>query len=114
MFAAPPPPADPPAITAAQQSDLECLSIGALLANATHSGQPSPSGARLVRVYLGRLRSSDPSREWLPMRLTESQMTYGWFLSRLRDCQRPLRPATIRSAPNRAAPPPPLPEPTGR
>ena len=40
MFAAPPPPDAPPAITAAQQSDLECLSIGSVLANATHSGIP--------------------------------------------------------------------------
>ena len=38
-----------------------------MLANATHVGLPSPSGARLVRVYLGRLRGSDPSREWLRM-----------------------------------------------
>ena len=110
MFAEPPPFAEPPAITAAQQSDLECLSIGSAIANSTHSGAPGPSATRLVRIYLSRLRTSDPSREWLRMIVPDSEMTYGWFLSRLRDCQRPLRPrAPFRPAPTQAAPPPPLP-----
>jgi len=113
MFAAPPPPADPPAITAAQQSDLECLSIGSVLANATHSGIPPPAASRLVRVYLSRLRSSDPSREWLRMTVPDSEMSYGWFLSRLRECQRPFRPVPFRPAPVQAAPPPPAAQPTG-
>jgi hypothetical protein len=112
MFAAPPP-ADPPALTAAQQSDLECLSIGSVLANATHSGMPSSGASRLVRIYLSRLRSSDPSREWLRMTVPDSEMSYGWFLSRLRDCQRPFRPAAFRPAPVQAAPPPPAVQPTG-
>jgi hypothetical protein len=108
MFAAPPHIEAPPpaALSEMQQSDLECLSVGYVLANATHSGLPSPSGTRLVRVYLGRLRGSDPSLEWLRMIVPESQMSYGWFLSRLRDCQRPLRPNTVRPAPTQAAPPP--------
>jgi hypothetical protein len=105
MFAEPPPPPEPPAITAGQQSDLECLSIGSVIAHSTHSGIPSPGATRLVRVYLSRLRSADPSREWLPMIIPESEMSYGWFLSRLRDCQRPLRPAPFRPAPTQAAPP---------
>jgi len=113
MFAEPPPAVDPPAITAQQQSDLDCLSIGAVLANATHNAGPNPWASRLVRVYLGRLRSSDPSREWLRMTVPEGQMTYGWFLGRLRDCQRPLRPALPRPAPVQAAPPPPPVQPTG-
>ncbi|HZZ67206.1 MAG TPA: hypothetical protein VFE18_03445 [Phenylobacterium sp.] len=104
MFAEPPP-AAPPSLTAGQQSDLECLSIGFVLANSTHSGTPSPTALRLVRVYLGRLRSSDPSREWLKMTVPDSQMTYGWFLSRLRDCQRPFRNIGVRPAPTQAAPP---------
>lgn len=115
MFAEPPPFADPPAITAAQHADLECLSIGSAIANATHSGVPSPSATRLVRVYLSRLRSRDPSREWLRLIVPDSQMTYGWFLSRLRDCQRPMRPMTpLRPPPVQAAPPtqPPI-QPTG-
>jgi hypothetical protein len=112
MFAEPPSSAAPPAVsspelTATQQSDLECLSIGYVLSNATHSGMPSASAARLVRVYLGRLRGSDPSREWLRMVVPGSQMSYGWFLSRLRDCQRPFRPAAQRTAPTQAAPTPP-------
>jgi hypothetical protein len=109
---APPPAALPAALSEMQQSDLECLSVGYVLANATHSGLPSPSGTRLVRVYLGRLRGSDPSQEWLRMIVPESQMSYGWFLSRLRDCQRPLRPNTVRPAPTQAAPPP-VASPTG-
>jgi hypothetical protein len=112
MFAEPPSSAAPPTLsspglTATQQSDLECLSIGYVLSNATHSGMPSASAARLVRVYLGRLRGSDPSREWLRMVVPDSQMSYGWFLSRLRDCQRPFRPAAQRTAPTQAAPTPP-------
>lgn len=115
MFAEPPPSADPPAITAAQQADLECLSIGSVIANATHSGVPSPSATRMVRVYLSRLRSRDPSREWLRMIVPDSEMSYGWFLSRLRDCQRPLRPMTpFRPPPVQATPPPQPPtQPTG-
>ncbi|MGZ3377853.1 MAG: hypothetical protein ACXU8S_14765 [Phenylobacterium sp.] len=114
MFAEPPPSADVSAISAMQQADLECLSIGYVLANATHSGLPSPTGTRLVRVYLGRLRGSDPSREWLRMIVPESQMSYGWFLGRLQECQRPLRPSQVRSAPTQAAPPAPSPAtPTG-
>ena len=105
MFAEPPPPAEAPALTAVQQSDLECLSIGYELSNATHSGMPSTSAARLVRIYLGRLRGSDPSQEWLRMVTPDSQMSYGWFLSRLRECQRPFRPAA-RTAPTQAAPTP--------
>ncbi len=107
MFAEPPPAAAPPALaalTATQQSDLECLSIGYTLSNATHSGMPSASAARLVRVYLGRLRGSDPSREWLRMVTPDSQMSYGWFLSRLRDCQRPFHPAAARTGSTQAAP----------
>ena len=111
MFAEPPPAAAPPALissglTATQQSDLECLSIGYVLSNATHSGMPSASAARLVRIYLGRLRGSDPSQEWLRMIVPDSQMSYGWFLSRLRDCQRPFRPAAQRTAPTQASPSP--------
>jgi hypothetical protein len=113
MFAVPPPPAEAPVITAAQQSDLECLSIGSVLANSTHSGVPSSSATRLVRVYLSRLRSRDASQEWLRMTIPQSDMSYGWFLSRLRDCQKPLRPATLRPAPTQAAPPPPATAPTG-
>ena len=86
----------------AQQSDLDCLSIGYVLANATNSGLPSPSASRLVRVYLSRLRGSDPSRDWLRMIIPDSEMSYGWFLSRLRDCQRPLRPAPFRPAPTQS------------
>jgi len=112
MFAQPPP-ADPPAITAAQQSDLECLSVGSVMANATHSGLPSPAASRLVRVYLSRLRSSDPAREWLKLTIPDSQMSYGWFLSRLRDCQRPFRPLLVRPAPVQAAPPAPVGQPAG-
>src|SRR4051794_4455665 len=114
MFAEPPPPvSEPPAVTTQQQSDLDCLSIGAVLANASHNAGPSPWASRLVRVYLGRLRSSDPSREWLRMTVPEGEMSYGWFLSRLRDCQRPLRPSIQRPAPLQAAPPPPPVQPTG-
>ena len=115
MFAEPPPSAPPPALSAMQQNDLECLSIGYLLSNSTHSGMPSTSAARLVRVYLGRLRGSDPSREWLTMIVPDSQMSYGWFLSRLRECQRPFRPAAQRTAPTQAAPTTPAPSatPTG-
>ena len=114
MFAEPPPAVAPPAISAAQQSDLECLSIGAVIANSKHSGIPSPSATRLVRVYLSRLRSSDPSREWLRMIVPDSEMSYGWFLSRLRECQRPFRQTLQRPAPTQAAPPPPAAtQPTG-
>jgi hypothetical protein len=114
MFAEPPPALEAPAITAQQQSDLDCLSIGAVLANATHNAGPNPWAARLVRVYLGRLRGSDPSREWLQMTIPESAMSYGWFLGRLRDCQRPLRPAVPRPPATQAAPlPQPPPQPTG-
>jgi hypothetical protein len=115
MFAEPPPTASPalvaPGLTATQQSDLECLSIGYVLSNATHSGMPSASAARLVRIYLGRLRGSDPSREWLRMVVPDSQMSYGWFLSRLRDCQRPFRPAAQRTTPTQASPSPASPSP---
>ena len=113
MFADLPPPADAPGISAAQQSDLECLSIGSVLAHSAHAGMPSSSASRLVRIYLSRLRSSDGSREWLRMIVPESEMTYGWFLSRLRECQRPLRPAPFRGAPSQAAPPPAPAQPTG-
>ncbi len=104
MFAEPPPVFEPPAINAQQQSDLDCLSIGAVLANSTHNAGPNPWASRLVRVYLGRLRSGDPSKEWLRMTLPASEMSYGWFLSHLPDCQRPLRPALPRPAPTQAAP----------
>jgi len=105
MFAEPPP-AAPPALTSTQRSDLECLSIGFVLSNSIHSGIPSSSATRLVRVYLGRLRSSDPSQEWLQMILPDSQMSYGWFLSRLRDCERPFH-APPPTAPTQATPTPP-------
>ena len=114
MFAEPPPATSPPAITEAQQKDLDCLSIGAVLGNSTHGAGANPWAARLVRVYLGRLRSSDPSKEWLRLIVPESEMSYGWFLGHLRECQRPLRPAQPRTAPMQAAPPPiPPAQPTG-
>ena len=44
MFAEPPPIAEPPAISTQQQSDLDCLSIGAVLANSTRGSGPIPLG----------------------------------------------------------------------
>ncbi len=92
MFAAPPPAeASSIAITAEQQSDLDCLTIGAVMGRSAGAGV-SPWASRLVRVYLGRLRQSDPSRDWLSMTVPPPQMTYGWFLRRMDECETPLRP----------------------
>jgi hypothetical protein len=93
MFAAQPP-ADLSsiAITAAQQSDLDCLSIGAVMGKSAGGSGISPWAGRLVRVYLRRLESSDGSRDWLSMTIPSSAMSYGWFLRRMDECETPLRP----------------------
>jgi len=105
MFAVPPPAPVPPAITEAQQSDLDCLSIGAVMGKSAGGSGISPWAGRLVRVYLGRLERSDSSRDWLQLTIPSSKMSYGWFLRRMDECETPLRP--IR----RARPPLPAPEP---
>lgn len=92
MFATPPPAASPPAITADQQSDLDCLSIGAVMGKSAGGSGVSPWAGRLVRVYLRRLEHSDGSRDWLSMTIPTSDMSYGWFLRRMDECETPLRP----------------------
>jgi hypothetical protein len=96
MFAAPPPVEAPslerPGITAAQQSDLDCLSIGTVMGKSAGGSGISPWASRLVRIYLARLEHSDSSRDWLAMTIPTSQMSYGWFLRRMGECETPLRP----------------------
>jgi hypothetical protein len=104
MFAEPPP-EPPPAITAEQQSDLECLSVGAVMGKSGGGSGISPWASRLVRAYLGRLQRSDASRDWLAMTTPTSQMSYGWFLRRMDECETPLRPRP-RSRPAAPAPTP--------
>src|SRR4051794_33064865 len=58
MFAAPPPEAptlERTGITAAQQSDLDCLSIGTVMGKSAGGSGISPWASRLVRIYLARL-----------------------------------------------------------
>jgi len=90
MFAAPPP-VEAPALTAAQQADLDCLSIGAVMGKSAGGSGISPWAGRLVRIYLARLEHSDSSRDWLAMTIPTSQMSYGWFLRRMDECETPLR-----------------------
>lgn len=105
MFAAPTPvEAAPPAITAAQQVDLDCLSVGAVLGKSANGSGVSPWASRLVRAYLARLRNSDPDRDWLSMTVPTSAMTYGWFLGHMADCERPLRSVRRPRPPPEAAP----------
>ena len=105
MFAAPPP-VEAPAITEAQQSDLDCLSIGAVMGKSAGGSGISPWASRLVRIYLARLQHSDSSKDWLAMTIPTSQMSYGWFLRRMDECETPLRPV------RRFRPPPATPAPT--
>lgn len=82
-----PPPAPPPAITAEQQQDLDCVSIGVLFgggANGIRGGWNS----RMARFYLFKLQASDKERDWRPMvtRVPDS-MTYGEFMRRMAECQ---------------------------
>jgi hypothetical protein len=106
MFAAPPPvEASSPTITAAQQADLDCLSIGAVMGKSAGGSGVSPWASRLVRIYLRRLENSDATRDWLSMTIPTSQMSYGWFLRRMDECETPLRP---RARPR--PPPPPTPD----
>jgi hypothetical protein len=104
MFAEPPP-EPPPAITAVEQSDLECLSVGAVMGKSGGGSGISPWASRLVRAYLGRLQRSDASRDWLAMTTPESQMSYGWFLRRMDECETPLRPRPRTPRPVQAATP---------
>jgi hypothetical protein len=105
MFAAPPPVEAPalerPGITTAQQSDLDCLSVGAVMGKSAGGSGISPWASRLVRIYLARLEHSDSARDWLSMTIPSSQMSYGWFLRRMNECETPLRPL------RRPRPPPP-------
>jgi hypothetical protein len=105
MFAAQPPAeVSSPAITAEQQSDLDCLSIGAVMGKSAGGSGVSPWASRLVRVYLGRLERSDSNRDWLQLTMPTSAMSYGWFLRRMDECETPLRPRP-RPRPSAAATP---------
>jgi hypothetical protein len=104
MFAAPPP-VEPPVLTAAQQSDLDCLSIGTVMGKSAGGSGISPWASRLVRIYLARLEHSDASRDWLSLTIPTSQMSYGWFLRRMGECEAPMRPVRrFRPLPPAATP----------
>jgi hypothetical protein len=103
MFAAPPP-AEAPALSPVEQSDLECLSIGAVMGKSAGGSGISPWAGRLVRIYLARLQHSDGARDWIAMTIPASQMTYGWFLRRMDECETPLRPRPRPRPPVAATP----------
>ena len=76
-----------PTISAQQQADLDCLSslvaAGAMKTGPIRKGRSES----LVRVYLGRLRKSDPSRDWMTLAVPASDINYGWFMSQMGACQ---------------------------
>jgi hypothetical protein len=82
-----PPPEPPPAITAEQQQNLDCVSVGVLFgggANGIRGGWNS----RMARFYLYRLQAGDQSRDWRALvRPLPDSMTYGEFMRRMAECQ---------------------------
>ena len=82
-----PPQEPPPAITAEQQADLDCVSIGVLFgggANGIRGGWNS----RMARYFLFRLQLSDKTRDWRPMVVrVPDTMTYRAFMERMADCR---------------------------
>ncbi|HEY3950900.1 hypothetical protein [Phenylobacterium sp.] len=99
-----PPPQTPPAITAEQQQDLDCVSIGVLFgggANGIRGGWNS----RMARFYIFRLQAGDQSRDWRALvRHVPDDMTYREFMERMAECRarmpapRPAAPPTTPTA----------------
>ncbi|MFL5295815.1 MAG: hypothetical protein ACJ798_05470 [Phenylobacterium sp.] len=84
-------PEPPPAITAEQQADLDCVSVG-LAAGGGVRGR-SPWDTRLVRFYLGRLTLSDRDRDWRArVVVLPDTLTYGEFMRRFDACAARLPP----------------------
>ena len=89
MFAAPPD-LPPPPITAQQQSNLDCLSVGLTLVSLSH-GKPRV-GDKMIKVYLSKLNRSDPGRDWRSLARPEPNMRYGDFMGILNRCQTEMSP----------------------
>jgi hypothetical protein len=92
-----------PAMTSDQQADLRCVVLGQTLADLPKPKELGPVAKTMVRVYLARLKHSDPSRNWRAMaRPTTTSITYGEFIGALEDCQQRL-PSTLadRASPSR-------------
>lgn len=87
-----PPPEPPPAITAEQQADLDCVSIGVLFGGGPN-GIRGGWNSRMARYFLFRLQASDKSRDWRPLvvRVPDS-MTYREFMERMADCRSRMPP----------------------
>ena len=97
MHAAPPPDT-PLAITAEQQQDLGCASIGVLFGGGPN-GARGGWNSRMARFYLGRLQLSDQSRDWRALvRPIPDSMTYREFMERMSECSARM-PAPRRPTP---------------
>lgn len=82
-----PPPEPPPAITAEQQQDLDCVSIGVLFGGGPN-GIRGGWNSRMARFYLFKLQASDKERDWRPLvaRVPDG-MTYREFMQRMAVCR---------------------------
>ncbi|MBS0364155.1 MAG: hypothetical protein JSR98_22510 [Proteobacteria bacterium] len=90
MFVPPPPPA-PPALTAEQHADLDCLNLGLTL-QTTHSARRPTLD--LSRIYLERLKKSDPKLDWESIAAPlPDAFTYDDFVKRLGRCEARAREA---------------------
>ena len=82
-----PPPQPPPAITAEQQQDLDCVGIGVLFGGGPN-GARGGWNSRMARFYLFRLEAGDQSRDWRGMvRPVSPTMTYREFMERMAACR---------------------------
>jgi hypothetical protein len=87
-----PPPTPPPAITAEQQHDLDCVSIG-LVFGGGQNGARGGWNSRMARWYLNRLQISDRDRDWRPLVVrVPDTLTYREFMERMADCRSGLPP----------------------
>lgn len=83
----------PPALTVEQAADLRCLGLARIAESQNGGFRP------MVKIYLDRLRESDPARDWEALAPTFSpDMTYGDFMGEMNTCtdrtsRRPAHPA---------------------
>lgn len=87
MFVDVPPPLPP--LSAQEEALVMCLNVATTL-------RQEDVGRRLWRVYLGRLRNRDHTRDWAQYVRPLTEMPYGEFMGHLQRCT-----GAIRSVPRR-------------
>lgn len=89
MFVATPPPITVvlDAATADQQADLDCLSLAYGLRSPPTALLNKGEADRMARIYLDRLKRSDPTKRWASLTASPSSIAFGWFVSRLGNCR---------------------------